>query len=68
MFFGNEMRNVPAGIVLGPHDPEWPAGIRFGGIPRYLGKRSAAKKWARESLREARQIQAQLGSMPDDRS
>lgn len=42
--------NCPGGLVLGPHEQQLGGFMAIPSIPRYLGDRKAAEKWARESL------------------
>ncbi len=45
---GNIMKNVRAGIVIGPHKPPLPGVIKMENVSRYLGDRAAVKRWVKE--------------------
>jgi trigger factor len=45
-------RNVPYGVVIGPHGPGVGGAVTIPDVPRYLGDRSEALRWAREATEE----------------
>ena len=44
------MENCRGGIIIGAQDMDGGTAFRIAGVPRYLGDRSAAIRWAEESL------------------
>jgi hypothetical protein len=50
LFSGNQVINCQGGLVIGPHSQQFGAAVRINSVPRYLGDRSEAIKWTKETL------------------
>lgn len=46
LFYGNLSSNCAGGIIIGGEDPPFGAVVRITQVPRYLGDREAAQRWA----------------------
>lgn len=51
LFSGNQCINCAGGIVIGPHSQEYGAAVRIQDVPRYMGNRTEAIKWAKETFK-----------------
>ncbi len=52
LFKENNCSNCSGGIIIGHHFNESGAAVRVNNVPRYLGDRDEAIKWAKESIKE----------------
>jgi trigger factor len=49
---GMEAADTPGGLLFGPHNEQIAGVFSMDGIPRYLGDRTQAEQWARDTMKD----------------
>ncbi len=55
-FFGNVVKNIPGGVLIGPHKKPISAIINMPKVPRYTHDRKLVEDWIAEEFNEGEQL------------